>query len=161
VPKEYGVLKSHRKFTPPTRHGGNTSFIDKAQENPLTGIVQDLKAAQGEERFARMLEKGINKGLVQEYRFRWTTLRRGQVGYKEADFVIITNTLPMVISVQGVDFTHRSASSKNQDLINDLLILQKLKQLGIDVPKVTNVRADQLTTQESADRVGRQLRLYR
>lgn len=161
MPKEYGVLKSHRKWHPPTRHGGNTSFIDRAQENPLTGIVQDLRAAQGEERFARMLEKGINKGLVFEYRFRWTTLRRGQIGYKEADFVIITNTLPMVVSVQGTDFVHRSAASKNQDLINDLLILQKLHELGIDVPKVTNVPADKLNTQESTDRLGRQLGLYR
>ena len=159
MPK-FGSLPRSR-FTPPpnTRGGGFTP--NKEPEAPLKGVVQNQKAAQGEERLSRTLNKAIGKGLVREYKFRWTTLKRGTVGYKEADFVVFTPARVVVISVQGTDFIHRSARSKNQDKINDLIILSALKKLGYNVHSVDNIAANDLKTQEDADKQARKLGLYR
>lgn len=158
--KQYGVLKSGKRFKLPTR-GGNTSFLNREKEKPLTGQVQGIKATEGEERFANVLNKSITKGLIRNYTFRFTTLSRRTTHYKELDFLVITNNQPVAISVQGTSFVHRSSSSKNQDLINDLIILSKLRELGFNIPKITNVSADDLETPQKAEKIGRQLGLYR
>lgn len=159
--KNNRVPKSYFKPSARVTRGGNTSFVNREKERPLLGEVQGLKAGVGEEKFSRTLEKGIKKGLIREYRFRWTTLRRGAVGYKELDFLIITYGPPIAISVRGVSFVHKSAASQNQDLINDLIILKRLKELGFNVPKITNIDAFKLEDQKRADKVGQDLGVYR
>ena len=57
--------------------------------------------------------------------------------------------------------SRKTSSDKSQDLINDLLILEKLKKLGYNVPRITNIPADKLTTQEASDNLVRKLGLYR
>lgn len=151
------------KFTPkrPTR-GGNMGFFQKPKEAPLTGQVQGMKAAKGEERLARTLDKGIRQRLVREHRFRWTTLKRGTVGYKELDeLVFLANGRILAISVKGKAFVHASGSAKEQDRFNEALILARLKELGYDVREVTTVYDTDLETQELADKVGRKLGVYR
>jgi len=106
--------------------GGNTSFVNRERERPLTGKVNDLKAAEGEERLARTFNKSLAKGVIRDYKFRWTTLRRGIVGYKELDFLVISNIGPVALSVKGTDFVHKSAKSQAQDKINELLIMTRL-----------------------------------
>lgn len=151
------------KFTPkrPTR-GGNVGFFYRKPEQPLTGQVQGLKAAKGEERLARTLEKGIRQRLVREHRFRWTTLRRGTVGYKELDeLVFLSNGRILAISVKGKAFVHASGAAKEQDKFNEALILARLRDYGYDVREVTTVYDTELETQELADKVGRKLGVYR
>jgi hypothetical protein len=159
--KQYGKLP-RRAFRPPApTRGGGYSF-ERKEEEPLTGLVQDKKAAQGEERLARTLEKGIRKGVVREHRFRWTTLKRGTPGYKELDeLVFLTNGRVMAISVKGEDFVHRGATAKAQDKINEIIILAKLRELGYNVPEITTVAANALKTQDDADKIGRKLGVYR
>jgi len=149
-----------QRYKTPTR-GGNTSFINREQEQPLTGRVQDKKAAEGEERLARTIEKGIRKGLVLYHYFRWTTLRRGVVGFKELDELVFTPFGAIAISVKGDDFVHRSAATKEQDKLNELIIMNALNKQGIRVAKITSVPAEKLKTQKDADKVGRELRIYR
>ncbi len=141
--------------------GGYTSFINREPERPLVGKVQNQKAAKGEERLARTFDKSIGRGIIQDYKFRWTTLRRGVVGYKELDFLVYSNLGPVAISVKGTDFVHRNAKSKEQDKINEILILSKLRELGYNVPRITTIPAEKLKTQKEADKVARDLGLYR
>jgi len=141
--------------------GGNTSFVNREQERPLTGKVQDLKAAEGEERLSRTIEKGIAKGIVLYHYFRWTTLKRGTVGYKELDEFVMTVFGPKAISVKGPGIVHGSESQKNKDKLNELRILTRLRELGYNVPKVDSVSSLDLKTQKDADRIGRKLGIYR
>lgn len=158
----FGSLPRNR-FTPPRpTRGGNTGFFVKEKEPPLTGQVQGLKAAKGEERLARTIEKGMRKGLVREHRFRWTTLKRGTVGYKELDeLVFLTNGRVLAISVKGKAFVHFGSKAKEQDKLNEALQVAKLRELGYDVTKVETVYDTELETQELADKAGRRLGVYR
>jgi hypothetical protein len=143
-----------RRFTPPrATRGGNTSFFEKEVEPPLTGKVQGLKAAQGEERLARVLDIKIRKRIVQTYYFRTSPgVPKGIVGWKELDFLIIPNGRPLAVSVKGEDFVHRSSASKEQDKLNDIIILARLKKLGYDIPNIISVPAEKLKTQKDAER---------
>lgn len=159
--KRFGVLP-RSKFSPPKASRGGGFNFAKEPEAPLTGQVQGQKSAQGEERFARTLDKGIRKGLVRQHIFRWTTLRRGVVGYKELDELVYkTNGDVLAISVKGKDFVHRNAGDKEQDRINELIIVAKLREYGINVARVTTVYDTELETQEMADKAGRRLGVYR
>lgn len=157
-----GSFGKPRRFTPPRLNRGGGWNPDKKPEAPLTGKVQDLKAAQGEERFARTIEKGIRKGIVREHKFRWTTLKRGTVGYKELDeLIFLTNGRVLAVSVKGKAFVHFGGKAKEQDKINEALQVSRLRQLGYDVAKVETVFDTDLATQELADKAGRKLGVYR
>lgn len=149
------VQKSH------ITRGGNTSFINRTKERPLTGKVQNVKAAEGEERLARTLDRSISKGLVRDYKFRWTTLKRGIVGYKELDFLVNSNLGPVAISVKGEGFVHRGSAAHEQDKINELLIISKLRDMDINVSEVKTISAEKLKTQKEADKAAKDLGLYR
>jgi hypothetical protein len=153
--------KSYFKPPAPITRGGNTSFINREEEKPLRGEVQGQKAAEGEERLARTIEKSISKGLVQYHYFRWTTLKRGTVGYKELDEFVMTIFGPVAISVKGAGVIHQTEAQKNQDKLNELIILTKLRSLGFAVAEIKSVPATKLKTQAEADKVGRSLGIYR
>ena len=157
----FGTLHRSR-FSPQKSTRGGGFNPEKKIEPPLSGQVQGMKAAKGEERFARTLEKGIRKGLVRSHIFRWTTLKRGVVGYKELDHLVIkSNGDVLAVSVKGTDFVHRNAGEKEQDKINEIIILAKLREYGYNVMGITSIPADKLKTQEDADKVGRSLGVYR
>ena len=121
-----------------------------------------MKAAQGEERLARTLDKAINKGIVREHRFRWTSLKRGTVGYKELDELVIkSNGEVVAISVKGQSFVHRGTAAIEQDKLNELIIMVQLRKYGYMVNKIETVADTELKTQEDADKVARRLGLYR
>lgn len=158
---KFGQLPRSKFSIPNAFSRGGGFNPNKEPENPLTGKVQDLKAAAGEERLSRTLNKSINKGLIEGYRFRFTTAPRASIYYKELDFLVLSHTRAVAISVKGEDFVHKSSSSKNQDLINELIILAKLKKYGYDIPKVTTIAASDLETQEGADNAAKKIGLYR
>lgn len=159
--KKYGQLPK-RSFTPPSPTRGGGYNFEKKQEAPLTGQVQNQRAAQGEERLARTIDRGIGKGLVRYHKFRWTTLKRGTPGYKELDeLIVLTNGRVIAVSVKGEDFVHRNAAEKEQDRLNEIIILSQLRNLGFNVSEITTVAASALKTQDEADKVGRKLGIYR
>lgn len=162
MPKTFGQLP-RSKFTPPKQtRGGDNTFINKPKERPLTGQVQGMRAAEGEERLARTLDKAIAKGIVSEHRFRWTTLRRGTVGYKELDELVIkANGEVVAISVKGQSFVHRGTAAAEQDKLNELLIMVQLRKYGYRVNEIVTVADTELETQDDADKVARKLGLYR
>jgi multidrug efflux pump subunit AcrA (membrane-fusion protein) len=161
--KKFGAIPKNKRFTPPEpTRGGNTSAFEKKKEQPLTGKVQNMKAAQGEERLARSIEKGITKGIVREHRFRWTTLKRGTVGYKELDeLVFLMNGRVVAISVKGNSFVHRGDAAHEQDKINELLQMVALRNLGYAVARIDSIADTELATQEMADKAARKLGVYR
>lgn len=159
---KFGQLPRN-KFTPssPLSRGGGWN-PDKTPERPLTGTVQNQKAAQGEERLARTLEKAIRKGIVREHRFRWTTLKRNTVGFKELDFLVTkSNGEVVAISVKGKDFVHFGTKAKEQDKINEIIILSRLRELGFNVRNIETVYDADLDTQEKSDEACKKLGLYR
>lgn len=159
--KPYGGKPRNKNFTPPTAtRGGYGRAFYKKPDDPLTGMVQGMKAAKGEERFARSLNKSVKQGLVLQYFFRWTTLRRGTVGYKELDFLVVTPSGVIAVSVKG-GFVHQSASSKAQDMLNEAIILSQLHQLGYAADRVITIKAEDLYNQAEADKIARRLGVYR
>ena len=158
--KQYGKLPRSLYFPKITRGGGFRP--EKPVEAPLTGKVQNLKAAQGEERLSRTIQKGIGKGIVRQHYFRWTTAPRSTYVYKELDSLVIkSNGEVVAISVKGDDFVHRSAADKAQDKINEIIILKALREKGYNVSEIKSVPAEKLKTQEGADKVGKDLGIYR
>ena len=90
--KKFGSYPKKQKFSPkPATRGGYTNFFNKESEVPLTGEIHGLKAAKGEERLARALNKKIGAGTVRSFFFRSSPgLAKGQPGWKELDFEIST-----------------------------------------------------------------------
>ncbi len=159
IVKQFG--KSSKTYNPPkATRGGYGRAFDKQPEQPLTGMVQGLKAAKGEERFARSLNKAVKKGMVLQYFFRWTTLKRGLVGYKELDFLVITPSGVVAISVKG-GFVHQSSSSKAQDKLNEIIILNQLRQLGYATDRVISILAEDIHNQDEADKIAKRLGVFR
>ncbi len=159
----FGALPKTR-FRPPERLSRGGGFNpEREPERQLTGEVQGQKAAQGEERLARTIEKGISKGLVRSHKFRWTTLKRTIAGnHKELDELVYTsNGRVLAISVKGADFVHKGESAKAQDKLNELIIMVALRKLDIVVDKIHTVYDYELKTQELADKAGKRLGIYR
>jgi len=155
----YGKPPRPKRFTPPTAtRGGRYGFFAKEEEEPLTGEVHGLKAAKGEERLARVLNKAIKKGNVRSYFFRSSPgLEKGQPGWKELDFEIETVGGTIAVSVEGADFVHKGESKRNQDKINEMLIMARLAKMGRPVPRIERVFDYELTTQADAEKVAKRL----
>lgn len=145
----------------PSRGGGFNP--NKEPERPLYGVVQGQKAAEGEERFARTLEKSIKKGIVRQHLFRWTTLRRSIANvHKELDSLIeLSNGRWVAVSIKGSGLIHGSITQRNKDRLSELIIIKKLAELGIYVPEIITVPADNLKTQEASDKEGKKIGIYR
>jgi hypothetical protein len=155
----FGKPPRPKRFSPPTAtRGGGYGFFAKEVEEPLTGEVHGLKAAKGEERFARVLNKAIKKGSVRSYFFRSSPgLEKGQPGWKELDFEIETTSGTVAVSVEGADFVHKGESKRNQDKINEMLIMARLAKMGRPVPRIERVFDYELTTQADAEKVVKRL----
>lgn len=151
-----------KRITLPERlsRGGSFEF-NKEQERPLTGKVQNVNAAKGEERLSRTAEKGIKKRILNYYHFRWRTLK--QVAFsKELDFLfVLANGRAVLVSVKNADFTHFGTKAKETDKLNEISILRKVRELGFSAEKVETVFDRDLDTQEKADKMGRKLGIYR
>lgn len=150
-------------FRPPKRLSRGGAFQpNKEPERPLTGQVKGLKASDDEEYLSRTIEKGISKGIVRDYEFRWTSAKRGSVYYKEMDFkIILANGTLLPIMLVENSFVHRSAGTKEKDKLNQLHLLQKLREMGYNVREIIQVPNEQVSTQEKADKMGRKLGVYR
>lgn len=117
----------------------------------LYGWVNGLSATQGEERFYRALVKQMD---VRNIAFRVPVgAPRGMPGWKELDFFVETYSGFRAIQIDGIDYVHRGTSE--EDIIRDLITLKYLSSYNIGI--VTHVRADELLTQEDADRVARRI----
>lgn len=156
--KSFGNLKPKR-FTPPkATRGGYTDFFARTPEKPLTGQINGLKAAKGEERLSRAIDKGRKNGYVLGYYFRSSPgIPKGDVGWLELDFEIQTVHGTIAVSVKGADFVHRGESKKNEDKLKEIKLLDRLRRIGRPVPKIETVFDYELKTQADADKVARKL----
>lgn len=155
----FGKPPRKRRFTPPkATRGGYSGFFNKEPETPLTGQINGLKAAKGEERLARALNKRIGKGTVQSFFFRSSPgLAKGMPGWKELDFEISTPHGTIAVSVEGADFVHHGESKRNQDKLNEMLIMERLAKIGRPVPRIERIFDYELTTQADAEKVLKKL----
>lgn len=160
-PKNFGKRPRKHSFSPPkATRGGFKGAINKEQEIPLTGMVQNLKAAKGEERLSRTVYKAMNKGLVTDFKFRYSPgLKKGMPGWKEIDVFLVTPSRAIAISVKGASFVHLDTGA--QDKWNELLLTMRLRQEGYAVYKVESVYDYELNTQEDADKIGKKFGFWR
>ena len=82
--------------------------------------------------------------------------------YKEMDFKItLTNGTLVPIMLVENSFVHRSAGAKERDKLNQIHLLQKLREMGYNVREIIQVPNEQVSTQEKADKMGIKLGVYR
>lgn len=157
--KSFGKSPTPRTFKPPkATRGGNPSAFEKPKEEPLSGQINGLRAAQGEERFARSLNKRMKTGTVRTFYFRSSPgLPKGISGWKELDFEIFLTSGTMAVSVEGAAFVHRGESKRNQDKLNELLLMERLAKLGRPVAKIERVFDYELKDQDGAEKVMKRL----
>lgn len=108
----------------------------EAQEE-LTGMVDGLQASAPEERLAKQL----NKAQIQ-YQFRYTVgAPRGLPGWKEVDFVILTNGITYALEVDTA-FTHRDKAQK--DVLHDAIVQNDpyINSLGTLWPTVIHANGE-------------------
>jgi hypothetical protein len=102
---------------------------------------------------ARVLYKKIQRGQVRDFYFRSSPgIPKGIPGWKELDYEIMTPHGNIAISVEGAAFVHRGESKRNQDKINELLLMERLKKLGRAVAKIHRIFDYELTTEEDAEK---------
>jgi len=150
----YPSPPTRKPFKPPSRisRGGYSGAFEKKKEAPLTGIVKELKAAEGEERVARGLWTGMNKGTVRDFFFRYSPGQpRNSIGWKELDFLIFLPGRVVAASVKGKDFVHRNAAEINEDKKTEITLLTRLRNEGYDVNEINELDASKLTTQDGAN----------
>jgi hypothetical protein len=157
--KTFGKPPKMRRFTPrKATRGGYSGFLNKEPEAPLTGEINGLKAAKGEERLARALNKKIGKGTVQSFFFRSSPgLPKGVAGWRELDFEVATTHGTIAISVEGASFVHLGETSRNKDKISEMLIMERLAKIGRPVPRIERVFDYELKTQADAEKILKRL----
>jgi hypothetical protein len=125
------------------------SYATAAEQ--LMGSVTGIPATQGEERFARALLRDKN---VLTFYFRMPIgAPHGMPGWKELDYFVQTVMGYRAVQIDGVDFVH--LGTQGIDILRDRATIGDLKNYGIG--EVIHVRADQLATQDEANRVVRRL----
>lgn len=153
----FGQLPKN-KFRPPEQtRGGYTNFFAVEREEPLTGLVNGLQAAQGEERLVRTTRKGIQKGSVRNFFFRISPgVPKGVPGWKELDLLVVLVGRNLAFSIKDMSFVHANAADQAQDSLNEIVLLQRLRAIGYDTPRIISIDASRLETQEGADKVGKE-----
>lgn len=155
---KFGTLPRSTFTPPPPTRGGNTGFFVKEEEEPLRGEVRGLKAAAGEERLVRSTQKGIGKGRVRDFYFRYSPgVPKGVPGWKELDLLAIGYGRNVAVSVKDLSFVHLTASAEAEDKLTELILLTRLRQVGLPVDKIHTVDASKLATQAGADKVAKDL----
>ena len=158
--KSFGKLPRPKRFTPPTAtRGGNTSAFQRKVEEPLSGNINGLKAAKGEERLARALNKRMKAGTVRTFYFRSSPgMQKNPANqWKELDFEIFTLSGTIAVSVEGAAFVHRGESKREQDKLNEIMLMSRLAKLGRPVAKIERVFDYELKDQDGAEKVLKRL----
>jgi hypothetical protein len=158
--KKFGKFPKQRTFSPPkATRGGNTSFFKKEKEENLSGKINGLKAAQGEERLARALDRRIKAGTVRTFYFRSSPgmQKSNATLWRELDFEIFTLSGTMAVSVEGSAYVHRGESKRNQDKLNEVLLMSRLAKVGRPVAKIERVFDYELKDQAGAETVLKRL----
>jgi hypothetical protein len=156
----YGQLPKQKLFRPPERlsRGGSTTAFERKREKPLTGMVKERQAQEGEERLAREFYKGIVKAQIRDFYFEWSPgVPEGLPGWRQLDYMVFGYGKDVAIAIDDVDFVHRSAKAKNHDKVGDMLFLERLNKLGYDIREIKHIPASDLATQEGAAKVYREL----
>lgn len=158
--KQFGKFPKQRTFNPPTAtRGGNTSAFERKVEEPLSGKINGLKAAKGEERLARALNKRMKSGTVRTFYFRSSPgMQKNPANqWKELDFEIFTLSGTIAVSVEGASFVHMGESKREQDKLNEIMLMSRLAKLGRPVAKIHRVFDYELKDQDGAEKVLKRL----
>lgn len=154
---KFGELPKNKFIPPAQSRGGHSGFFFVQPEEELSGFVNGLQAAQGEERLVRTTRKGIQKGSVRNFFFRISPgVPKGVPGWKELDLLVVLVGRNLAFSVKDMSFVHANAADQAQDSLNEIILLQRLRAIGYDTPRIISIDASRLETQEGADKVGKE-----
>lgn len=128
------IPKSRRALRPSLPAPRRPRLTDREEPEVLGGSVQNMKASQPEERFA----KALSRVGVDGYEFRRSVgAPRGLPGWLELDFLVAARGQMYAIEVDTA-FTHRDKGRK--DVLHDALLLSHLEKEGLQVyPKVIHL----------------------
>jgi len=124
-----------------------TVYIEK-EEEVLTGMIGEKTASAPEERLANATSRLAGSA------FKFALGYPGEPGWKELDFLFNRFGEFTAVEVDG-EFAHKG-EIREQDL-DDLVRLDKLRDLGIEVAEIIHIPAEDLDTKEMAERVAREL----
>jgi len=125
----------------------------------LTGIVQEKKASDIEERFAKALSKeGISYTFQKSY-----LAPRNTAGNYMLDFLVEGATKPLPVAIDG-EFAHRTAEQKGKDAYKDNIFntknsyrFQKVIRVSFDGKLDGKYVLPGLQTQDKADESAKEL----
>lgn len=123
----------------------------KADEIPLTGFVNGLKASDLEERVARALRM-LNVEFGFQVPFETSGSLPGQE--KNVDFVVQAGGMFIPIAVDG-KIGHNTSAQKGKDSVRETLLNEVFKRYGLR--PLVRIKWDQVDTQALAVRTIRQL----
>ena len=118
------------------------------EEEVLTGMIGEKTASAPEERLANATARLAGRA------FRFALGYPGEPGWKELDFLFNRFGQFTAVEVDG-EFAHKG-EIREQDL-DDLVKLDKLRDLGVEVSEIIHIPAENLETKEMAKREAREL----
>lgn len=148
------IPKSRRALRPSLPAPHRPRLTDREEPEVLGGSVQNMKASQPEERFAKALDK---VGTIEGYEFRRTIgAPRGLPGWKELDFLVAARGQYYAIEVDSA-FSHRDKG--RADVLHDAIVLRDLEKDGLQVyPSVIHLHMEsELIDQRWADTTAKRL----
>lgn len=142
-PFKYRTPRRQQLSVPP-------SFRVSKEREVLAGHIDGVSASEPEERLANASRRYAN------FRFRMSLNGvQGQTGWKELDFLFLSQGSIIAVEVDDTTFIHRG-ENPDQDP-DDLIRMEGLKELGVNVDKIHHIDAQKLSTQEVAERTAREL----
>ena len=120
----------------------------------LRGSIQNRSAAQGEERFSKVLYK---RRLEFEYENIPTIEPRHTPGYLTLDFLVKTNFGYRAFEIDDMEFIHHGQREKAEAMLKDFRRLEGLNAKGYNVLKIEHIDAARLKTQDDTEKVGKEL----
>jgi len=152
MPRRAGTQKGFiiRKGVVPPLQTLTPKLSDNDGRETLTGMIRGMKASDLEERFGYALDKAMQRGSVDDYRFRFAIGARGLPGWKELDYLVISRGGYYPVQIDDTTFIHRGTSG--HDILTEQVILDGLRKMGIHPFPIERVTDRVLGNQKDADR---------
>ncbi len=145
------IRKKEEKF--PSRR----TQIAKVGEEVLSGYVDGMPAARGEEFLVTELRKSKN---VRQVSFRMAVgAPRNMPGWLELDVLVETANGYRAIEVDDMSFVHRGGRESAESKVKDLRRVAGLQKMGINVRQIEHIDDDKLQDRQLTRRTLEDLKI--
>jgi len=124
------------------------------QVETLRGEVQGKTAQEGEERFAKTMNK---RNMRFWYEINPTGIPKGKPGWLTLDYLVQTRFGFRAFEIDDLEFIHKGQRKKAEDALKDMRRLDGLNKKGYNVRKIEHIDNAKLLTQDRSDETGQRL----